>query len=524
MFGALTVGLASTAVGGAQAASPTVAIDRTGTAAGEVLLITGGGWPAGATLIVELCGHGGIRGTVDCDVGHQRTAGVGASGMFAVELTSGMPPSPCPCVVKATDQATQIAATAPIAVAGMYTVPIAAGDERPERTIEISSMTISGGGTVAELFGAGGRRVLELTLVNTGALAVDSPDLSIAWGQGGDPDGFVAPPDTKSMEPGETQTLLVPLHRDALTFGRHTALVEVQGLGSPVVARATTTSHPWGLVALALMAVQVLLLRLRNRIRRRLARRSDLEPSARHRGKTRGVAQVAIGTGAPAPAPTPTTVIDLATVELGAPIERAPERPADTRPVSAANGSQAAAPVRAEGVEVARLEAEVAALRASAHDAVRLAVDLSQSLIAACVARVQEADAASLQQVQSAAARHAHAAKALDLAAERARAFLSAADAADVAVASTLQDATASRDALDAAAAALTVEGSQLADAARAELDRALVALDETLVGLSRPAASDEPSPAAPADHLDRRVAVAIRRALEVLPADMADD
>jgi hypothetical protein len=263
----------------AQVTDPTVAIDRTGTAAGEEILITGGGWPGGATLIVELCGHGGLRGTVDCDVTRQRSAGVGPGGTFSVELTTGLPPSPCPCVVKATDLDTQIAATAPIAVAGLPTVPFTEADMPAARTLEISSIELTGGGRWAELFGAGGRRVLEVTLVNTGAVAVDSPDVSVAWGTGSHPDGFVKPPETTRMEPGDTQTLTVALDRAPLTLGEQTAIVEIQGLGEPVVARATTSGYPWGLLVVGLVLLQLLLLRIRNRVRRRMRRR--LEPLGR---------------------------------------------------------------------------------------------------------------------------------------------------------------------------------------------------------------------------------------------------
>jgi hypothetical protein len=258
--------------GSAQSVDPTVTIDRTGTSEGEEMLITGNGWSAGGSVVVELCGHGGLRGSVDCDVTRQRTAGVGSSGTFAVQLTTGLPPVPCPCVVKATDQTSHVAATAPIAVAGMYTVPITDADQRPERTIEISDVEIRGGLGIAELFGAGGRRVLSVTLVNTGAVAVDAPDLSVAWGSGSSPSGFVEPPETQRMEPGDTQTVTIPLDTPTIAFGERTAVVEIQGLGEPVVARTSMSSYPWGLLVLALIALQLLLLRLRNRLRRRVQR------------------------------------------------------------------------------------------------------------------------------------------------------------------------------------------------------------------------------------------------------------
>jgi hypothetical protein len=81
------------------------------------------------------------------------------------------------------------------------------------------------------------------------------------------------------MEPGDTQTLTVAVDRAPLTLGEQTAIVEIQGLGEPVVARATTSGYPWGLLVVGLVLLQLLLLRIRNRVRRRMRRR--LEPLGR---------------------------------------------------------------------------------------------------------------------------------------------------------------------------------------------------------------------------------------------------
>ena len=261
---------------------PTVTLDRTGTTAGEEMVVTGTGWPDGATLVVELCGQGGIHGSVDCDVSHQRTAGVGPSGTFSTTLTVAKPPTACPCVVKATDQTSHIAATAAIAVAGVATVPIADDDPDAVRRIEITGATIGGGGAWTEHFGAPSPRVLHLTLVNTGAVAVRRPVLAVAWGKGTEPTGFVRVPDLEAMEPGATQQVTVDLPRGALAFGEYTAVAEVQGLAERVRTTTSTSSYPWGLVAAAFVVLQLLLLHLRNRVRRRFRRGAEPEPIERH--------------------------------------------------------------------------------------------------------------------------------------------------------------------------------------------------------------------------------------------------
>lgn len=531
VLAAVLAGNIAAAQDGGPGSSPTVVVDRTGTAAGEQMLVTGNGWPAGHTLIVELCGHGGLRGSVDCDVTQQRTAGVGTTGTFSVVLTSSLPPTPCPCVVKATDQTTQVAATSSIAVAGLPTVPITADDQGPVRRIEVSAIEITGAHRWTELFGAHGRRTLVLTLVNTGSVAVDAPDVSVTWGRGRVPDGFVSPPQTVRMEPGATQTLRVALERPAFAFGSYTAVVEVQGLDAPVIARATSTAYPWGLAVIALVLLQLLLLRLRNRVRRRLHRtpRTHAHPDVLALGPAgpdldpRGVAPAAPEL---LPASDEHTVIDLDDVG---------PRPAEPVDGTGRNGPALAGPAPASmpvelaagdpsALQVERLRQDVAQLRASAQTTVRQAVDLSQSLITACVARVQEVDAIALQQLQTAAARHAHATQALDLATERARALIDATDAADAAVTSAVRASTEARDALSAASAAIVAESRQLADAVHAEMAQALAELDDEVGSVVASAPSDQTPRPKPADLLDRRLALAIQRALDVLPADAPAD
>jgi hypothetical protein len=501
----------------AQVVDPTVAIDRTGTAAGEEMLITGGGWPNGSTLIVELCGHGGLRGTPDCDVTNQRTAGVGPGGTFAVQITTALPPSPCPCVVKATDQVTQIAATAPIAVAGLPTVPITAADMPAARTIEISSIALTDGGRWAELFGAGGRRVLEVTLVNTGAVAVDSPDVSVAWGKGSHPDGFVKPPETKRMEPGDTQTLTVALNRAPFTIGQQTAIVEIQGLGEPVVARATTSGYPWGLLALALVLLQLLLLRIRNRVRRRMRRGSEHVVEAPEDAVLElPPAPAALGSGVTDEVAEDGELVVLDLVELA----REGEPTAVPR-----NGTihELSEPTAGPSLEVVAFEAEVEDARAvvvelqhQARIALKRAADLSEALVAASAARVEEFEAEASERLRQTAERHAEAIQLLEAARTAADELTAEATAG---AAAALQEATAHREAVREAWASLDAQRLDLVDGAGQELTRLVHELEERAAALS-----DRPAPIRPPlDHLDRRLARALERALAPSLSDAPD-
>lgn len=523
---------------GAQTSDPTVQLDRTGTAAGEGMLVTGDGWPAGATLIVELCGHGGLRGSVDCDVSQQRTAGVGESGRFAVEMTTGTPPTPCPCVVKVTDQTTRIAATAPIAVAGIPTVPITEDDLPKARAIEISSMKITGGGRWAELFGAGGQRVLEVTLVNTGPLAVEAPDVTVVWGTGTRPKGFVEPPETTRMEPGDTQVLTVALDRPALTIGKQTAIVEVQGLAEPVTRRAATTAYPWGLLAVALVLLQLVLLWVRNRVRRRL---HGSPTDARHKPSpdTRTPALTAVPLALPAASDQPTVssealeVIDLGEpahpvpIALGTTADRATANGTTTDGATAngatANGSNGSNGSGMHGESPAVHEAmearvELIALQLQARQIINRSVALSDAIVAASTARAQELDALSARRLRGAAERHAEAVAVLHEAKSRGDEIIAGATAA---AAGALRDAGSHEAGAHQALVEMRAQNERLAESAGEAIDQVMRDLDAQMERLGEAAADDgEPVRRAPRlGSLDAGVARAV--ALAFADTDM---
>lgn len=516
----------------AQATDPTVSIDRTGTAAGEQLLVTGGGWPNGASLVVELCGHGGLSGSVDCDVAHQATAGVGPNGTFSVELTVALPPSPCPCVIKATDQSSQIAATAPIAVAGLPTVPITSTDGQAVGGIEVSSMKITGGGRWAELFGFGGRRLLEVTLVNTGSVTVQSPDVSVAWGTGPHPDGFVPPPETTPMEPGDTQTLVVPLRRSALTIGEQTAIVELQGAGGPTEATATTTAYPWGLAALGLIGLQVLLLRIRNGVRRHLAgRRSPVDdvPEPDH-------AILALAAGAPTLTAVPdveaTTIIDLDHMEHqmsrgaasggAAPADQALSVPSVSAPAVNGNGQQLhRTPLERVPVPTGedRARNELLDVQIEARLVLKRAIQLSEALVAAAGRRIQVLEDEAAEHRRQA---HESYRAALDVLSEaRARADEVTA-AASAAAARALHDAGHERASAHEALAEIEEQHRRLEHDAATAVARLVTDLQARIKVLPPVRPDDGPEPGLFAqgdgdrrvDDLDHRLASAVSRAL----------
>lgn len=267
----LTVAAPSVA---AQDGPPAITVDRTGTAAGETVLVQGTGWDGTGLVYVELCGNAGRGGSRSCDQSGATLAGVSTTGTFGATITAAKPPVPCPCVVKATSQTNQSVATASLAVQDVAVVDLDAQTEMTtvERAVEISSITLHGSGPWTTWFGAGASRTLSFTIENVGDVAVHDPPLTVAVGKGSPPGGVVRAPDVGSIEAGESVDVEIPVTFDALSFGRHSAMVKVDGFATPAVATAHTSTYPWGLIAIGLVLLQLVLLYIRNRARRRFER------------------------------------------------------------------------------------------------------------------------------------------------------------------------------------------------------------------------------------------------------------
>jgi hypothetical protein len=349
----------------ASAADPKVTVDRTGVAPGETMVVRGSGWSPATNLIIELCGHGGLRGSVDCDLGDQRLAGVGPDGTFGSPLTAGQPPSPCPCVVKVTDQTSHVAATAPIAVQGVPVVAIEP-EEVPVPRIEVTSMRITDRTWWKDAFGLASSPRLELTLVNTGSVNVAAPELSVVWGAGDRPTGIVTVRPAGPMAPGQTRTVTAKVHREALAFGDYTAIARVEGLTTPATRRVSTSGYPWGLLVVALVIVQILLVYLRNRLRRRIAPEAE-------------VVETAVGDDAKAAAPDE-DVIDLVDLELDAML----------RHVERGVAADIVESLRAVAASSVALRADLDKLCTDARGSLDHAVETSRAAIAACLARADE--------------------------------------------------------------------------------------------------------------------------------------
>jgi hypothetical protein len=270
---------------------PAIAMDPSSAAVGQQVTVRGLSWPAGAQVHVELCGNDARRSTPDCDEAGSVVTAADDSGAFAAAMTIGTPPTPCPCVIRASGIDSTVGVPLPVTIEGLPSGdPVVTGAAFPDvtRALQVQGARLAGSDSFAQWFGAAPTRMLELTLKNTGNVAIVEPNITAAVGKGDNPTGIVAIPKVGTLQPGEVKTITVPVDYGALAFGSYTVKGEVAGFAPNGTFAASSSSYPWGLIALAIAGVQALLILGRNRLRRRVVAAEAEEAPIRERALPAG--------------------------------------------------------------------------------------------------------------------------------------------------------------------------------------------------------------------------------------------
>lgn len=270
----------ASAAAAAPAPQPSATVDSSSVGLGDKVLVRGTAWPARSLVHLEFCGDVAIDGSADCDLQGGIDAGVGQDGSFSMLVVANRPPVACPCVVWVTDAASIREARVPVSVAGLPIDDARARVATPDISTLLQVNTrLTGHGSWTAWFGSASRRTLSISVRNTSASAIHDPELSLTLGKGNDPSGFVLAPALDTLAPGSIQvyTAMVPV--DTFSLGGYTVKGEIVGFGSPIVFRNKLTVHPWGMLVATLVLLQLLLLLVRNRVRRRVFHGEQSEPA-----------------------------------------------------------------------------------------------------------------------------------------------------------------------------------------------------------------------------------------------------
>ena len=245
---------------------------------GQTFKVEGSGWPANVLVQLEVCGSEARSGSSDCAVDTAQVVASDDEGTLRGRVPVVVPPSPCPCVIRALSQTGTATATTPVEIPGAPSSHPGDGDVVAPalRRLEVEKVELLGDDTWRTWLGAGPQRTFQFEVVNTGSVAVNDATVILTAGPVDDPDGFVPPVRLDRIEVGERRSVSVPIQFPALTWGEQQVRAVINGTSAPVAFAATTTSYPWLLIIVPIvLLLQLLLVTIRNLVRRRLHQIDD---------------------------------------------------------------------------------------------------------------------------------------------------------------------------------------------------------------------------------------------------------
>jgi hypothetical protein len=246
----------------APAGPTTVSISSAEGRPGDNLTVTGSGFPARITVQASTCGNEALRGSVDCAQAGAGATVTNADGAFRLDMKIGEPPAPCPCVINVISPDSQVKVAQRIVVVGQPVAPLE--NSTTTRTAEATSR-LTGSGPLSAWFGGTAKRTYELTVTNTGSVALVDPRVTVTGGKGSDPTGLIAQPQIGQIAPGETVVFEIPVAFTAPTFGEYRVRATFGDLDTTVVTTATTSTYPYALIVVLWLLLQPLLLGLYKR-------------------------------------------------------------------------------------------------------------------------------------------------------------------------------------------------------------------------------------------------------------------
>ena len=237
----------------------------------------------GVPVTISICGNEARRGSVDCDMTASLVRETPVEGAVGTDLTVTAPPTPCPCIIRASSQDNLQVAVAPLVIIGHPVADVVGGAAAAEVLgvgITANPAPAGFGDTIRSSLG--GPTTYEVTIRVTNRATFDVPAVAVAstytrhWS--GDTRNIDVD-DPGTLSPGESWITTVQVDVPSLTFGDVEWRATVSGQGPSVTATDTTSSRPILLYLLmAILAIDLLILawRLIARVRRREER--DWEP------------------------------------------------------------------------------------------------------------------------------------------------------------------------------------------------------------------------------------------------------
>jgi hypothetical protein len=160
----------------------------------------------------------------------------------------------------------------PVTIQGAVTAPVSTVPPvQHGSTLALVGARVVRDSSVTEWFGGSAKRELHLVLRNEGSTTIQDPRVSAGWGSRSSPH-VIDMPKFPPIPPLSERTVVVPFSVDGPAWGTTPVFGRFGVLGAGRSFKTSTTSYPWGLLVAGLVLLQLVVLAVRNRMRRRVDR------------------------------------------------------------------------------------------------------------------------------------------------------------------------------------------------------------------------------------------------------------
>jgi hypothetical protein len=214
-------------------------------------------------VTVSVCGNEARRGSADCNLPGSKAIGTsGNTAPLESDFIVVLPPTTCPCVLRATSRdGTQMAVT-PLGILGHPLGPVQ-GQPPVSDVVDLDVAAEPVDGTTLDRLrrALGGPATYELTVevTNTSGVTLRNLVLSASVATDGEEPTTIVVPKPEAIGPGDTYEVVVEHEIGALDIGTTEWTAEVSGAGDSVSA-STTTSYDSRLLIVAILLIVFLLL------------------------------------------------------------------------------------------------------------------------------------------------------------------------------------------------------------------------------------------------------------------------
>ena len=241
------------------ASLPGLSLDKTVVTPGSTVTVEGAHWPKFRELQASVCGGGLFSVSSDCDLAHAVSFGPADNGVVQTSLVVTIPPVPCPCVVMVTQPYPSEVERLPITIVGSATRRSKAVLERS--ILRVSNVRVVSTSSWTSWFGAASSRQLIVSVHNGGSTAIQ-PLLVARWVQGSDRFVITSPRSAACSPRGGAHGITAPFDLTTFSDGTFPVVGKVSGTGFEVSLASSTSTTPWALYTLGLLAAVAILLAL----------------------------------------------------------------------------------------------------------------------------------------------------------------------------------------------------------------------------------------------------------------------